>query len=181
MIKYTMSDNADQPKSETMTNFTDQKNAITHLDGALYDNINLRIGIAVGRFNGFLVESLVEGALDALLRHGVQGQNITVVRVPGAFELPLTAKRMAASGKFDAIVVLGAIIRGATPHFDIVASESAKGLSHVALHHSIPVINGILTTENIEQTIERAGTKAGNKGYEASMTAIEMVSVLKAL
>lgn len=164
-----------------MTTFTEQKNAVTHIEGALYDNQALKIGIAVGRFNGFLVESLVQGALDALLRHGVLGQNITVVRVPGAFELPLTAKRMAQSGKFDAIVVLGAIIRGSTPHFDIVTSESAKGLSHVALHHDIPVINGILTTENIEQTIERAGTKAGNKGYDAAMTAIEMVSTLKAI
>ncbi|MGP1570875.1 MAG: 6,7-dimethyl-8-ribityllumazine synthase [Moraxella sp.] len=164
-----------------MTTFTEQKNAVTHIEGALYDNQALKIGIAVGRFNGFLVESLVQGALDALLRHGVLGQNITVVRVPGAFELPLTAKRMAQSGKFDVIVVLGAIIRGSTPHFDIVASESAKGLSHVALHHDIPVINGILTTENIEQTIERAGTKAGNKGYDAAMTAIEMVSTLKAI
>ncbi len=163
------------------TNFTEQKNAVTHIEGALYDNQQLKIGIAVGRFNGFLVESLVQGALDALLRHGVAGENITVVRVPGAFELPLTAKRMANSGKFDAIVVLGAIIRGSTPHFDIVASESAKGLSHVALQYDIPVINGILTTENIEQTIERAGTKAGNKGYEAAMTAIEMVSTLKAI
>ena len=164
-----------------MTTFTEQKNAVTHIEGALYDNQALKIGIAVGRFNGFLVESLVQGALDALLRHGVLGQNITVVRVPGAFELPLTAKCMAQSGKFDAIVVLGAIIRGSTPHFDIVASESAKGLSHVALHHDIPVINGILTTENIEQAIERAGTKAGNKGYDAAMTAIEMVSTLKAI
>ena len=164
-----------------MTTFTEQKNAVTHIEGALYDNQALKIGIAVGRFNGFLVESLVQGALDALLRHGVLGQNITVVRVPGAFELPLTAKRMAQSGKFDAIVVLGSIIRASTPHFDIVASESAKGLSHVALHHDIPVINGILTTENIEQTIERAGTKAGHKGYDAAMTAIEMVSTLKAI
>lgn len=164
-----------------MTTFTEQKNAITHIEGALHDNHDLKIGIAVGRFNGFLVESLVQGALDALLRHGVQGANITVVRVPGAFELPLTAKRMATSGKYDAIVVLGAIIRGSTPHFDIVASESAKGLSKVALDHDIPVINGILTTENIEQTIERAGTKAGNKGFDAAMTAIEMVSTLKAI
>lgn len=162
-------------------NYTAQKSAVSHIDGALDQSQNLKIAIAVGRFNGFLVESLVEGALDALLRHGVQGENITVVRVPGAFELPLTAKKLATSGKFDAIVVLGAIIRGATPHFDIVASESAKGLSKVALDHDIPVINGILTTENIEQTIERAGTKAGNKGFEAAMTAIEMASVLKAI
>ncbi|WFF39654.1 6,7-dimethyl-8-ribityllumazine synthase [Moraxella nasibovis] len=164
-----------------MMNYTAQKSAVSHIDGALDQSQNLKIAIAVGRFNGFLVESLVEGALDALLRHGVQGENITVVRVPGAFELPLTAKKLATSGKFDAIVVLGAIIRGATPHFDIVASESAKGLSKVALDHDIPVINGILTTENIEQTIERAGTKAGNKGFEAAMTAIEMASVLKAI
>lgn len=162
-------------------NYTTQKTAITHIDGALDQNQDLKIGIAVGRFNGFLVESLVEGAIDALLRHGVQGNNITVVRVPGAFELPLIAKRMTTGGNYDAIIVLGAIIRGATPHFDIVASESAKGLSKVALDHDIPVINGILTTENIEQTIERAGTKAGNKGYEAGMSAIEMASVLKAL
>lgn len=165
----------------TPNEFTNQKNAVTHLEGVLYDNRDVKIGIAVGRFNGFLVESLVEGALDALLRQGVQGNNITVVRVPGAFELPLTAKRMAMSGGYDAIVVLGAIIRGATPHFDIVASESAKGLTNVALTHNIPVINGILTTENIEQTIERAGTKAGNKGFESAMTAIEMVSALKAI
>lgn len=164
-----------------MTTFTNEKTAITHLEGALHENQNVRIGIAVGRFNGFLVESLVEGAIDALVRHGVLGKNITVVRVPGAFELPLTAKRMAASGKYDALVVLGAIIRGATPHFDIVANESAKGLSQVALTQDIPVINGILTTENIEQTIERAGTKAGNKGYEAAMTALEMIAVLKAI
>ena len=164
-----------------MATFTTQKSAVIHIDGELHHNQDLRIGIAVGRFNGFLVESLVEGALDALLRHGVAGENITVVRVPGAFELPLIAKRMAESEKYDAIVVLGAIIRGATPHFDIVASESAKGLSHVALATGLPIINGILTTENIEQTIERAGTKAGNKGYEAAMTAIEMASVLKDL
>ncbi len=164
-----------------MATFTTQKSAVIHIDGELHHNQDLRIGIAVGRFNGFLVESLVEGALDALLRHGVAGKNITVVRVPGAFELPLIAKRMAESEKYDAIVVLGAIIRGATPHFDIVASESAKGLSNVALATGLPIINGILTTENIEQTIERAGTKAGNKGYEAAMTAIEMASVLKDL
>ncbi len=164
-----------------MTTYTAQKAAITHIEGALDNNIAVRIGIAVGRFNGFLVESLVEGAIDALVRHGVQGENIDVVRVPGAFELPLTAKRLAESDKYDAIIVLGAIIRGATPHFDIVANESAKGLSQVALSLGKPVINGILTTENIEQTIERARTKAGNKGYEAAMTALEMVSVLKAI
>ncbi|MDO4427527.1 MAG: 6,7-dimethyl-8-ribityllumazine synthase [Moraxella sp.] len=158
--------------------FIAEKNAVIYLNGDLHQNNDVKIAVAVGRFNGFLVESLVEGALDALIRHGIKGENITIVRVPGAFELPLTAQKLATSGKFDAIIVLGAIIRGATPHFDIVAAESAKGLTNVALAHNIPVINGILTTENIEQTIERAGTKAGNKGFEAAMTAIEMVSVL---
>lgn len=161
-----------------MSTFQAQKSRVAQIDGDLHQNHSAKIAIAVGRFNGFLVESLVEGALDALIRHGIKGENITIVRVPGAFELPLTAQKLATSGKFDAIVVLGAIIRGATPHFDIVAAESAKGLTNVALAHNIPVINGILTTENIEQTIERAGTKAGNKGFEAAMTAIEMVSVL---
>lgn len=162
-------------------NYINEKSAITHIDGTLNDNTSAKVAIVVGRFNGFVVESLVEGALDALIRHGVAGQNITIVRVPGAFELPLTAQRLAKSNKFNAIVVLGAVIRGSTPHFDFVANESAKGLSHIALNYDIPVINGILTTDNIEQAIERAGTKAGNKGYDAGVTAIEMMSVLKQL
>lgn len=162
-------------------NYLNEKSAITHIDGTLNDNTSAKVAIVVGRFNGFVVESLVEGALDALIRHGVAGQNITIVRVPGAFELPLTVQRLAKSNKFDAIVVLGAVIRGSTPHFDFVANESAKGLSHIALNYDIPVINGILTTDNIEQAIERAGTKAGNKGYDAGVTAIEMMSVLKQL
>lgn len=156
-----------------------QKNAITHIDGIFHDSQAARFVIVVGRFNGFLVEALVGGAIDALIRHGVAGDNITIVRAPGAFELPLLAKRLAQSGKFDAIIVLGAVIRGATPHFDVVANESAKGLSAVALAHNLPVINGILTTDTIEQAIERSGTKAGNKGAEAAITAIEMVSLLK--
>lgn len=162
-------------------NYINEKSAITHIDGTLNDNTSAKVAIVVGRFNGFVVESLVEGALDALIRHGVAGQNITIVRVPGAFELPLTAQRLAKSNKFNAIVVLGAVIRGSTPHFDFVANESAKGLSHIALNYDIPVINGILTTDNIEQAIERAGTKAGNKGYDAGVTAIEMMSVLRQL
>lgn len=161
--------------------FVAQKNAITHIDGNLNQNENAKIAIVVGRFNGFVVESLVDGALDALIRHGVQGKNITIVRVPGAFELPLTTQALAKKGDFDALIVLGAVIRGSTPHFDFVANESAKGLSQIALTHSIPVINGILTTDNIEQAIERAGTKAGNKGYDAGMTALEMIAVLKAI
>lgn len=164
-----------------MQNLQQQRNDITHIDGSLIDNTDARIGIVVGRFNGFVVESLVDGAIDALLRHGVQGSNITVIRVPGAFELPLTAQRAAESDRFDAIIALGAVIRGSTPHFDFVASESAKGLSNVATDYNIPVINGVLTTDSIEQAIERAGTKAGNKGSEAAMVALEMIAVLSQL
>jgi len=153
---------------------------ITEIAGD-FTQADARYGIIVSRFNGFIVESLVAGAVDALKRQGVQETNITVVRVPGAFEIPLTAQVMARSGDFDAVIALGAVIRGATPHFDIVASESAKGLSNVALQFGLPVINGILTTDTIEQSIERAGTKAGNKGAEAALGAVEMVSVLKQL
>ncbi|MDO4250781.1 MAG: 6,7-dimethyl-8-ribityllumazine synthase [Moraxella sp.] len=163
------------------TTFQAQKNAITHIDGTLHTNETAKIGIIVGRFNGFVVESLVDGALDALIRHGIQGDNITIVRVPGAFELPLIAKKMAQKGGYDALIVLGAVIRGSTPHFDFVANESAKGLAQVSLSFELPVINGILTTDNIEQAIERAGTKAGNKGYDAGMTALEMISILNSL
>lgn len=162
-------------------NLSQNKANITHIDGQLHHNHNTRIGIVVGRFNGYIVESLVDGAIDTLLRHGVVGNNITVVRVPGAFELPITAQRMAESDHFDAIIALGAVIRGSTPHFDYVAGESAKGLGGVATDYDIPVVNGVLTTNSIEQAIERAGTKAGNKGSEAAMTALEMVSVLSQL
>lgn len=164
-----------------MKNLQQQRSEITHIDGNLFENTDARIGIIVGRFNGFVVESLVDGAIDALLRHGVQGSNITVIRVPGAFELPLAAQRAAESDRFDAIVALGAVIRGSTPHFDFVASESAKGLAGVATDYNIPVINGVLTTDSIEQAIERAGTKAGNKGSEAAMVALEMIAVLSQL
>lgn len=140
-----------------------------------------RFAIVVARFNGYIVESLLDGAMDVLVRHGVSPSDITVVRVPGAFELPVTVQALAQSGDYNAIIALGAVIRGSTPHFDIVANESAKGLSAIALDHGMPIINGILTTENIEQTIERAGTKAGNKGAEAAMSAIEMVNVFKQL
>ncbi len=140
-----------------------------------------RFAIVVARFNGFIVESLVSGAMDTLLRHGVSASDITLVRVPGAFELPVTVQKLAQSGDYSAIIALGAVIRGATPHFDIVANESAKGLSAIALDHGMPIINGILTTDSIEQTIERAGTKAGNKGSEAAAAAIEMVNVFSQL
>ncbi len=140
-----------------------------------------RFAIVVARFNGYIVESLVAGAMDTLLRNGVAASDITVVRVPGAFELPVTVQKLAQTDDYDAIIALGAVIRGATPHFDIVANESAKGLSAIALDHGMPIINGILTTDSIEQTIERAGTKAGNKGAEAAAAAIEMVNVFNQL
>ncbi len=144
-----------------------------------FTSANARYGICVARFNEFIVEGLTRGAVDTLKRHGVDEENIEIVRVPGAFELPLTAKFMAKSDKYNAIIGLGAVIRGNTPHFDYVAGESAKGLAMVSMEFNIPVINGILTTETIEQTIERAGTKAGNKGAEAALGAIEMISLLK--
>jgi 6,7-dimethyl-8-ribityllumazine synthase len=140
-----------------------------------------RFGIALARFNGFIGESLLSGALDALRRHGVDGAAIEVVRVPGAFELPLTLQAMARSGRYDALIALGAVIRGGTPHFDYVAGESAKGIAAIALEQGLPVINGVLTTDSVEQAIERAGTKAGNKGADAAMAAIEMVSLLRKL
>lgn len=140
-----------------------------------------RFAIVVSRFNGFIGESLQAGAIDMLERSGVSSDAITVAKVPGAFEIPVTVQQLAQSGQYDAIIALGAVIRGATPHFDIVAGESAKGLSAIALDHGIPVINGILTTDTIEQAIERAGTKAGNKGAEAAGVAIEMVNLFNSL
>lgn len=140
-----------------------------------------RFGIVVGRFNSFVVESLVEGAVDALMRHGAKGEDIEIVRVPGAYEIPLATKRMAASKKFDAIIALGAVIRGGTPHFEFVAGECSKGVAQVMMEYDVPVAFGVLTVDTIEQAIERAGTKAGNKGVEAAMSAIEMVNVLPQL
>ena len=138
-----------------------------------------KIAIVVGRFNGFIVESLLQAALDTLSRAGVESSDITVSHVPGAFEMPLVVQKFAQSGDYDAIIGLGAVIRGSTPHFDFVAGENAKALSSLALQHSIPVINGVLPTDTIEQAIERAGTKAGNKGADAAMVAMEMISLLR--
>lgn len=137
--------------------------------------------IVVGRFNSFVVESLLEGALDTLKRHGVNADKIRVVRVPGAFEIPLAVKRIAAQKIDDAIIALGAVIRGGTPHFEYVSAESSKGIAQVSLEYSIPVANGILTVNSIEQAIERAGTKMGNKGAEAALSALEMVSLFNQL
>ena len=151
-----------------------------NVEGSLQYNKGA-FAIVCARFNGFIVESLLAGAMDTLKRSGVAESDITVVKVPGAFEVPVTVQNLAQSGIYSAIIALGAVIRGATPHFDIVANESAKGLSAVALDHGLPIINGILTTDSIEQTIERAGTKAGNKGSEAAASAIEMVSLFQKL
>lgn len=140
-----------------------------------------QFAIVCARFNGFVVESLLAGAIDTLKRNGVSDEAITVVKVPGAFELPVVAQNLAQSGKYSAIIALGAVIRGATPHFDIVANESAKGLSAIALDNSIPVVNGIITTDSIEQAIERSGTKAGNKGSESAAVAIEMTNLMQQL
>lgn len=155
--------------------------SIRTVEGQMNQGSEDRYAILVGRFNSFVVEHLLAGAIDTLKRHGVNEDNITIVRAPGAWELPVVAKKLAVKGDFDAIIALGAVIRGSTPHFDFVAGESAKGLGVVSLEFSLPVINGIITTDSIEQAIERSGTKAGNKGSEAAMTAIEMVNLLKAI
>ena len=139
----------------------------------------LKIGIAAARFNEFIVSKLVSGAEDGLQRHGVKESDIDLVWVPGAYELPLAAKKIAKSGKYDAVICLGAVIRGSTPHFDYVCAEVSKGVANVSLDSEVPVIFGVITTDSIEQAIERAGTKAGNKGFDAASTAIEMANLLK--
>jgi 6,7-dimethyl-8-ribityllumazine synthase len=153
---------------------------VKNIDGDLVVR-NARFGIVLGRFNGFIGERLLEAAIDTLVRHGTDQANIEVVRVPGAFEMPLTLKHMAASKKYDALIALGAVIRGATPHFEYVAGECAKGIAQVGQQFDLPVAFGVLTVDTIEQAIERAGTKAGNKGVDAALTAIEMVNLLKKL
>ncbi len=139
---------------------------------------DMRIGIVAARFNEFIVDQLLKGAIDALKRHGANPRDLTVVRVPGAWEMPLVVKRMASGRRYDGILGLGTVIRGATPHFDYVAGECAKGLGQASLQHDVPVAFGVLTTDTIEQAVERAGTKAGNKGEEAALSAIEMVDLL---
>lgn len=152
--------------------------AIKTIEGTL--NVqSARFCLVVARFNNFVVESLLEGAVDALKRHGADEADITVVRVPGAFEMPLVLEKIAAKGDYDAIVALGAVIRGGTPHFDYVAGECVKGMAQVSLKRGIPIAFGVLTVDTIEQAIERAGTKAGNKGAEAAMSAVEMVNLLR--
>ena len=150
------------------------------IEGKL-DAAGLKFGIVVGRFNSFIGDRLLEGALDALVRHGAKDEDIEVAKVPGAFEIPLAVQKMAATGRYDALICLGAVIRGATPHFDYVAAEVSKGTAQVSLKTGIPIAFGVLTTDSIEQAIERAGTKAGNKGFEAAMTAIETAQLFRSI
>ncbi len=151
-----------------------------YIEGSLQGK-GRKIGIIVARFNSFISEKLLEGAMDTLVRSGVAEDDIDVARVPGAFEIPLVTQKMAKSGKYDAVVCIGVVIRGATPHFDYVAGEVAKGSAHVMLETGVPVLFGVLTTESIEQAIERAGTKAGNKGSDVAVAAIEMINLMENL
>lgn len=150
------------------------------IEGKL-DASGMRVGLVVSRFNGFLTDKLTQGALDCLSRHGATPGDLSVAYVPGAFEIPYAASKMAKSGKYDAVVCLGAIIRGDTPHFNYIASESAKGIARIALDEGLPVIYGVVTADTLDQAIERSGTKAGNKGWDAAAAAIEMVNLYKNL
>ncbi|WP_337485624.1 6,7-dimethyl-8-ribityllumazine synthase [Phascolarctobacterium succinatutens] len=140
---------------------------------------NMKIAIVVARFNEFITSKLLSGCIDCLIRHEAADEDLTVAWVPGAFEIPMAAKKLAESGKYDAVICLGAVIRGATPHFDYVCAEASKGIAQVSLQTGVPVAFGVLTTENLEQAVERAGTKAGNKGVDCAMTAMEMVNLFK--
>jgi 6,7-dimethyl-8-ribityllumazine synthase len=144
-----------------------------------FDAAGKKFAIVVSRWNSFIVNKMLDGALDALKRHNAEEDNITIAYCPGAFEIPLVVKKFAASGSYDSVIALGAVIRGATPHFDYIAAEVTKGVAHVSLETSVPCIYGVVTTDTIEQAVERAGSKAGNKGFEAATSAIEMVSLLK--
>jgi len=148
------------------------------IEGKLWAE-GFKFGIVVSRFNSFITERLLEGALDCLKRHGCREEDIDIVWVPGSFEIPITAKKLAKNNRYDAVIALGAVIRGETPHFDYVAAEVSKGIAAVSLETEKPVVFGVLTTDTVEQAIDRAGTKAGNKGWEAALTAIEMVNLLK--
>ena len=151
---------------------------IQTMEGRVVAPEGMKVGIVASRFNSFIVEKLLEGAEDGLLRHGVEEENITACWVPGAFEIPLAAQRMAQSGKYDAVICVGAVIRGSTSHYDYVCNEVSKGIAAVGLQTGKPVLFGVVTTENIEQAIERSGSKAGNKGYDCALAAIEMVNLL---
>ena len=149
------------------------------IEGKVVAPEGMTVGIVASRFNSFVVQKLLDGAVDGLIRHGVEEKNITAAWVPGAFEIPATAKKMAESGKYDAIICVGAVIRGSTSHYELVSNEMTKGIAQVGLNYGIPVMFGVIATDNIEQAIERSGSKAGNKGYDCALGAIEMVNVLR--
>ena len=151
---------------------------ITTIEGKLVAPKGMKVGIVASRFNEFITNKLLGGALDGLVSHGVDEKNITVAWLPGAFEIPVAAKKMAESGKYDAVICLGAVIRGATTHYDYVCNEVSKGIAHISMETGVPALFGVLTTENIEQAIERAGSKGGNKGYDCALSAIEMANLL---
>ena len=151
------------------------------VEGKLVAKDGMKVGIIASRFNEFIVSKLLSGAVDGLVRHGVLEENITAAWVPGAFEIPAVAQKMAASGKYDAVICVGTVIRGATSHYDYLCNEVSKGIAQVGLNTGVPVLFGIVTTENIEQAIERAGTKAGNKGYDCALSAIEIVNLMQQL
>ena len=154
---------------------------INVIEGKVVASEGMKIGIVASRFNEIIVNKLMGGALDGLIRHGVKEEDITAVWVPGAFEIPLAAQKMASSGKYDAVICVGAVIRGDTSHYELVCSETAKGIAQAGLTSGLPVLFGVITTENIEQAISRAGSKGGNKGYDCALSAIEMVNLLKQL
>lgn len=152
--------------------------SINLYEGKVVAPSGMKVGIIASRFNSFIVQKLLDGAVDGLVRHGVEEENIDAAWVPGAFEIPVLAKQMAMSGKYDAVICVGAVIRGSTSHYELVANEMTKGIAQVGLESGIPVLFGVITTENIEQAIERAGSKAGNKGYDCALSAIEMVNLM---
>ena len=154
---------------------------INVIEGKVVAPEGMKVGIIASRFNSFIVQKLLDGAVDGLVRHGVDEQNIDAAWVPGAFEIPIIARRMAESGKYDAVICVGAVIRGSTSHYELVVNETTKGIAQVGVQSGVPVLFGVIATENIEQAIERAGTKAGNKGYDCALSAIEMVHLMKQL
>ena len=156
-------------------------NNINLIEGKVVAPKGMKVGIVASRFNEFITNKLLGGAVDGLVRHGAEEKNITAVWIPGAFEIPTVAKKMAESGKYDAVICVGAVIRGSTTHYDYVCNEVSKGIAHISMETGVPTLFGILTTDNIEQAVERAGTKAGNKGYDCALSAIEMVNVLSNL
>ncbi len=153
--------------------------SINLIEGKVVAPEGMKVGIIASRFNSFIVEKLLDGAVDGLVRHGVEDKNITAMWVPGAFEIPVMAQNMAKSGKYDAVIAVGAVIRGSTTHYELVVNETAKGIAQASMQTGVPVLFGVITTENIEQAIERAGSKAGNKGYDCALSAIEMVNLMK--